>query len=92
MKFDGSDWCELAKHFGVFIDEIESDCEPLAEYLKDNRESLEVEKVCREFLDALIKQSKKHTYLFPLWDGLGQIEDGFTFMEMFIHLLPAMWV
>jgi hypothetical protein len=55
-------------------------------------ESREVHKKCVEFLDALIKLSKKWSYVQPLWKGLRKIKDQGTFLDMFAHLVDHMWV
>jgi hypothetical protein len=55
-------------------------------------ESKEVFNKCIEFLDALIKSSKKWSYYTPLWKGLRKIKDKGTLLAMFSELIKHMWV
>jgi uncharacterized protein YbaR (Trm112 family) len=88
--FKGRDWTELGRRFGVVIPN-ECDGEPLVVYLKDHLlwEEKVVAKVCREFLDALIKIDP--TSNKPVWKGLAKVDDDKTFMDFFIQLLEWMW-
>lgn len=90
MNFFGDDWAELSKHFNL-PDDGYFESSPLAEYLEENKQNANVEEACRKFLDALIVESDKINYMSPLWRGLAEIQDSFTFMDVFIQLLPHMW-
>lgn len=99
MDFEGIDWTELSKYFGIVKYDYESgkDKEVLLktkEYLQNilfSNGEQEVATALRMFLNKLYENSKNFKCNAPIWKGLLEIEDDFTFIKYSIILLDQMW-
>lgn len=99
MSFQGVDWTELSKYFGIIGEGFQGDNEEVIlektrEYLYSSfhtdRES-EVAYVVRLFLQKLYENSKGIKENAPVWKGLLEIEGDFTFIKYSGILLEYMW-
>lgn len=107
VTFRGFDWTELAPVFNIPITEEDdsSNQDILAGKIrvalnelgarismpsKPNLAKKQVAQV-REFVRVLALQSRGHHYDTPLWEGLGKIEDDWTFLQHTALLLETMW-
>ena len=101
-KFQGTDYAELAEHWGIETDE----CKLIEDYIRESlyvsydehyaaEEVLDsaVKGAMLEYLDEFIKQHDKHHYGNYVFIGLRMIanEDDSTFVKYFCTLLPDMW-
>jgi Ran GTPase-activating protein (RanGAP) involved in mRNA processing and transport len=89
--FKGFDWIELAEYLNINyqeLDEVES-VEVITNYITKFKD--EMYPVMRRFLEALIKCSEEIDNYTPVWKGLFQIEDQFTFNQLFLTNLRGMW-
>ncbi len=91
MTFQGYDWCELLDAFGLpHTDENDNDLQALINYLFSPK--YDPDPTLKAFLKALIAQDTSWT---PLWQGLleiGQKGDQRVFRQIFLILLPHMWM
>jgi len=102
-KYNGYDWAEVAQALNIPYDmDINSphfgqEHKHLEIYLtylpwhKDSRSLRYAVHQMRTFVDALIIESEQYDYWSPLWKGLAQIEDDYTFMSACIALVGHMW-
>lgn len=98
-RFDGIDYCELADHFeiGPVPDEDEY-ATTISKWLWDQMKVTAedgpywpgyVIDGCRDFLTALSKHDSPYS---PVWEALGDLDHQFSFMLVFTHMLPYMWM
>ena len=98
MTFKGIDYCELYEYFGIGpVPDSDEDAEELSVWLWKQMYVNEdgvmawppgVIPGCRKFLKELAKGSSHFT---PVWKAVGKVDDDFSFMQLFTHLLPHMW-
>jgi len=100
MEFKGIDWTELSVCFGI-IDKVEDwqDDTEILNKTKDYLQSMllnehkqdEVAHPLRLFLQKLYDNSLKHKSNAPIWKGLLEVEDNFTFIKYSVILFEHMW-
>lgn len=99
-KFKGIDWTELADYLGYEIDyDLVREYKPFQEWLLNQCLENDVwpDKIingAKEYLQALYDHEEKCAmkgYSGPVWKGLLEVENDWTFMDFFVHLLPYMW-
>ena len=101
-KFQGTDYAELATHWGIETDE----CVLIEKYIKESLYTAydelyaggtvldsAVKGAMLEFLDEFIKKHDRVHYGNYIFIGLRMIaqEDDETFVSYFCDLLPRMW-
>ncbi len=97
MNFDGIDWTELSKFFGLFdeSDDDETVLKKTKEYLLENHFPYANDTVAdtiRLFLVALHDRCLKDgRYSTPIWNGLLEVRDNRTLIKYTIILLEHMW-
>ncbi len=99
MTFEGVDWTELSKCFGIIGEDFQGNKEEVI--LEETREYLyqsfltdrekEVADTIRVFLERLYENSKGVKENAPVWKGLLEIKDDFTLIKYSGILLEYMW-
>ncbi len=104
MSFEGTDYEELAQHWGVETDSVElikkyifesmySAYDDDHEYTEEHLDAA-VRGDMLEFLDIFIEKREKYKYGTAIFVGLRLVadEDDFTFAQYFVTLLPHMYI
>lgn len=99
MEFKGWCWSELMPAFGLTSvdDGEEQDLATMQEFLASmahidaSWRNVEIMNLCKEYLMVLISQTEKISFSTPIWKGLMEINEPFTFIQYFRTLLPHAW-
>jgi hypothetical protein len=105
VTYKGFDFTEIAQRFGILpegdLENVEYDDDNIVPLIQDHisqrvRENLHLstfdskeEKELREHLTLLIGHG--NSYQTPVWEGLLNVKDTHTFLQMCIPLIGYMW-
>lgn len=96
-KFDGFDYRELAKAWGIPVDKLDDEknltllqAHIRGKGLLEPHPNSQVPKDMRDFLTVLAEIDDGHAA--PLWRGLLAIENDLTFRQYYCLLLRGMWI